>query len=58
MWPAHARRQEDGVVTIAGVPLPEIVEEYGSPAFVIDEADFRSRCRAMAEAFGGPGTVH
>ncbi|WP_018118691.1 diaminopimelate decarboxylase [Corynebacterium mastitidis] len=58
VWPAHARRQEDGVVTIAGVPLPEIVEEYGSPAFVIDEADFRSRCRAMAEAFGGPGNVH
>ncbi|KQB86345.1 diaminopimelate decarboxylase [Corynebacterium lowii] len=58
VWPTHARRQEDGVVTIAGVPLPEIVEEYGSPAFVIDEADFRCRCRTMAEAFGGADHVH
>ncbi|MBC3186190.1 diaminopimelate decarboxylase [Corynebacterium sp. zg-331] len=58
VWPAHARRQEDGVVTIAGVPLPEIVEEYGSPVLVMDEADFRSRCRAMARAFGAPSNVH
>ncbi|KQB83776.1 diaminopimelate decarboxylase [Corynebacterium oculi] len=58
VWPAHARRQEDGVVTIAGVPLPEIVEEYGSPVLVLDEADFRSRCRAMAQAFGGAANVH
>ncbi|MCF4006935.1 diaminopimelate decarboxylase [Corynebacterium uropygiale] len=58
VWPRHARRQEDGVVTIAGVPLPEIAEEYGTPVLVVDEDDFRSRCRDMAAAYGGPENVH
>ena len=58
VWPHNTRQQEDGVVTIAGVPLPEIVEQYGSPVMVFDEDDFRFRCRAMAEAFGAPERVH
>lgn len=58
VWPRNACRQEDGVVTVAGVPLPEIVEEYGTPVFVVDEDDFRSRCQDMARAFGGPEHVH
>ncbi|AQQ15019.1 Diaminopimelate decarboxylase [Corynebacterium glaucum] len=58
VWPRNARRQEDGVVTIAGVPLTEIAEEYGTPVLVVDEDDFRSRCRDMADAFGGPANVH
>jgi len=58
VWPRNACRQEDGVVTIAGVPLPEIAEDYGTPVFVVDEDDFRSRCQDMARAFGGPEHVH
>ncbi|MBI8988340.1 diaminopimelate decarboxylase [Corynebacterium meridianum] len=58
VWPRNARRQDDGVVTIAGVPLPEIAETYGTPVFVVDEDDFRSRCRDMADAFGGGRNVH
>ncbi|MDO5513321.1 diaminopimelate decarboxylase [Corynebacterium sp.] len=58
VWPRNAVRQEDGVVTVAGVPLPEIAEEYGTPVFVVDEDDFRSRCQDMARAFGGPENVH
>ncbi|AJE32918.1 diaminopimelate decarboxylase [Corynebacterium humireducens NBRC 106098 = DSM 45392] len=58
VWPRNAARQEDGVVTVAGVPLPEIAEEFGTPVFVVDEDDFRSRCQDMARAFGGPEHVH
>lgn len=58
VWPRTAARQEDGVVTVAGVPLPEIAAEYGTPCFVVDEDDFRQRCRDMAEAFGGGRRVH
>ena len=29
VWPRCAKREEDGGVTIAGVPLPEIAAEYG-----------------------------
>lgn len=46
------------MVTIAGVPLPEIADEYGTPVFVVDEDDFRSRCQDMAKAFGGGENVH
>lgn len=58
VWPRNTKREEDGVVTIAGVPLPEIAEEYGTPVMVVDEDDFRSRCRDMAKAFGDPAHVH
>ncbi|MBF6476991.1 diaminopimelate decarboxylase, partial [Nocardia cyriacigeorgica] len=39
-------------------PLSEIAAEYGTPVVVIDEDDFRSRCRDMAAAFLAPGNVH
>ena len=34
VWPRCAKREEDGGVTIAGVPLPEIAAEYGTPVAV------------------------
>ena len=58
VWPRCAKREEDGVVTIAGVPLPEIAADYGTPVVVVDEDDFRSRCRDMATAFLAPENVH
>lgn len=58
VWPRNAARTADGVITIAGVALPEIAARYGTPVMVVDEDDFRSRCRDMAEAFGSPRNVH
>ncbi|MDO5731043.1 diaminopimelate decarboxylase [Corynebacterium sphenisci] len=58
VWPANARRRADGSVAIGGVGLPELAAEYGTPLLVLDEADFRARCRAMAAAFGGAANVH
>ena len=53
VWPRNAVRGDDGVVSIAGVPVTDIAAEFGTPVFVIDEDDFRSRCRDIAAAFGG-----
>jgi diaminopimelate decarboxylase len=53
VWPRNAVRPDDGVVTIAGVPVSDIAAEYGTPVFVIDEDDFRTRCRQISAAFGG-----
>ncbi|WP_369798469.1 diaminopimelate decarboxylase [Mycobacterium sp. URHB0044] len=53
VWPRNAIRGEHGVVSIAGIPVTTLAEEYGTPLFVIDEDDFRSRCRDIAAAFGG-----
>lgn len=51
VWPRTARRRDDGVVEIAGIGLDEIAERFGTPTYVIDEADVRSRAGAYREAF-------
>jgi diaminopimelate decarboxylase len=53
VWPRNAVRGDDGVVSIAGVPVTDLAAEFGTPLFVVDEDDFRSRCREIAAAFGG-----
>ncbi len=53
VWPRNAVRGDDGVVRIAGVPVTDIAAEFGTPVFVIDEDDFRFRCREISAAFGG-----
>jgi diaminopimelate decarboxylase len=58
VWPRNCVRGDDGLVRIAGVTVTEVAAEYGTPLFVIDEDDFRGRCRDMAAAFGGGINVH
>ncbi|MBF6337580.1 diaminopimelate decarboxylase [Nocardia abscessus] len=58
VWPRNAVRDEDGVVRLAGVPAHELAAQFGTPLFVIDEDDFRSRCRDMVRAFGTNARVH
>jgi diaminopimelate decarboxylase len=58
VWPRNAARGEDGAVRLAGVDVRELAETYGTPLFVMDEDDFRSRCRDHARAFGDPSLVH
>ena len=53
LWPAHVSRGDDGQVTIAGVAVSELAERFGTPAYVIDEDDFRERARAFRDAFAG-----
>ncbi|SOX55371.1 diaminopimelate decarboxylase, partial [Mycobacterium ahvazicum] len=58
VWPRNMVRNDAGVAVIAGVPVTELAQEYGTPLFVIDEDDFRSRCAEIASAFGGGANVH
>jgi diaminopimelate decarboxylase len=59
VWPRTARRRaEDGVVEVAGVDVRELADRYGTPLFVLDEADFRTRCAEFAAAYGDPSAVH
>jgi len=57
VWPRNTARGDDGVVSIGGVPVTILAKDYGTPLFVVDEDDFRSRCREMAAAFGGGRNV-
>jgi len=52
VWPRGARRGPDGVVMLAGVDVRDLAERYGTPLFVMDEDDFRSRAAEFAAAFG------
>jgi len=51
LWPAHFERDSAGEVAIAGVPVDALATEFGTPLFVIDEADFRSRATFVRKAF-------
>ncbi|MEO5654349.1 MAG: diaminopimelate decarboxylase [Marmoricola sp.] len=52
LWSSTARKV-DGVLSVGGVSLPDLVAEHGSPAYVLDEEDFRSRARAFGDGFAG-----
>jgi diaminopimelate decarboxylase len=52
LWPRTVTRTDAGALTVGGVDVREIAETYGTPAYVLDEADFRARCREFAAAFG------
>jgi diaminopimelate decarboxylase len=41
----------DGVLTVGGVDVRDLAEEFGTPLYVIDEEDVRSRCRDYRTAF-------
>ena len=43
VWPRNAQRGDDGAVRFAGTDVRELAREHGTPVFVLDEADFRSR---------------
>jgi diaminopimelate decarboxylase len=51
VWSAGVRRGADGALVVAGVDVREIAATYGTPAYVLDEADFRARARVFREAF-------
>jgi len=50
LWSEQASKA-DGVLSVGGVALTDLVREHGSPAYVLDEADFRARARAFRDAF-------
>jgi diaminopimelate decarboxylase len=50
LWSTTARKVE-GVLEVGGVPLPDLAANVNTPAYVLDEADFRARARAFGDAF-------
>ncbi len=52
LLPGTATADGAGRVSIAGVELTEIAQRFGTPCYVYDEAEIRTRCRAYRERFG------
>ena len=51
LWSSTAVKTD--ALYVGGVDVRELVAEHGSPAYVLDEQDFRSRARAFREGFDG-----
>lgn len=57
VWARTVSRDAEGVATVGGLDVRALAEEFGTPAYILDEADFRARCRAWREAFGADADV-
>jgi diaminopimelate decarboxylase len=51
VWSRSAARASDGSIAVAGLSAGELAARYGTPLFVIDEADVRSRAEEAHAAF-------
>ncbi|MDG4789644.1 diaminopimelate decarboxylase [Micromonospora sp. WMMD1102] len=51
LWPRNVARDADGALVVAGLGVRELAAEFGTPAYVLDEDDLRSRCRDFLAAF-------
>ncbi|MEV4842887.1 diaminopimelate decarboxylase [Micromonospora matsumotoense] len=51
LWPRRVARGAGGALTVAGLDVRELAAEYGTPAYVLDEDDLRSRARDFRAAF-------
>jgi len=51
VWPMSVSRSAEGVLAIGGTDARALAAEYGTPQWVVDEADFRARATAFRESF-------
>ncbi len=60
VWPRNAVRDAAGGIRLAGATATALVAEFGTPLYVVDEADARDRASelkvAFDEAFGAIGS--
>ncbi|WBB66696.1 diaminopimelate decarboxylase [Micromonospora sp. WMMD812] len=52
LWPRTVERGTDGALTVAGLGVRDLADRFGTPVYVLDEDDLRSRCRDFRAAFG------
>lgn len=53
LWSQGVSKDQAGVLQVAGLSVTDIADRVGTAALVFDEADFRARARAFADAFAG-----
>ncbi|MEU4479981.1 diaminopimelate decarboxylase [Micromonospora sp. NPDC023966] len=51
LWPRNVARGAGGALAVAGLDVRELAAEFGTPVYVLDEDDLRSRCREFRAAF-------
>ncbi len=58
IWPITTHSDDEGRLCVGGIQLEEIADEFHTPTYVIDEADFRHRARRYRKALRGVGVVY
>jgi diaminopimelate decarboxylase len=58
IWPRGACRGRGGALRLGDIDVRELAARFGTPLYVCDEADVRSRCREYAEAFRPDARVY
>ncbi|MBD8044275.1 diaminopimelate decarboxylase [Arthrobacter sp. Sa2BUA2] len=51
IWARDVSRSANGELEISGIPVSALAEEFGTPLFVVSEADFRARARDFKDSF-------
>jgi diaminopimelate decarboxylase len=51
VWPQGATRAASGAIQLGGIPAPALHAAYGTPLYVVDEADARGRATRIKAAF-------
>lgn len=51
VWAGSVHRGPDGALVVGGVDVRDLAAEFGTPAYVLDEADFRGRVADFRDAF-------
>jgi diaminopimelate decarboxylase len=58
IWPLSASVDDLGRLCVGSVPVTQIAAEYGTPAYLVDEQDFRTRLRRYRAALPGVELVY
>lgn len=61
IWPRTSGRRASGELAVGGLGVSELAAQYGTPLYVLDEMDARSRARALHDAYeasDGSATVY
>lgn len=51
VWPRSVHRGPEGELKVGDLSLAQVADRFGTPAFVLDEVEFRGRCREFRDAF-------
>ncbi|MGE9809140.1 MULTISPECIES: diaminopimelate decarboxylase [unclassified Janibacter] len=54
LWAETVTRDDQGRLTVGGVDVVSLAQEFGTAAYVVDEQDFRTRARAFRDDFSAP----
>ena len=58
LLPDSAVIDSSGDLSIAGVSVRSIAEQFGTPVFIYDEGHLRARCREAVSAFGRDSVIY